>query len=125
MRKWLLRAQELKCCGQYGKEESPIHAKEILKAKDLRLFYQLNEAAGSPDQGLAENMAKGFDLMGPIPTGGIFPQKFQHTTLTQHKSGKWLTFPSMPFGGRLENARTRILQKTSIESPLRSATEAG
>ena len=82
MRKWLLRAQELKCKGHTGKECSPSHAVEILRAKNLLLFQELNDAAGSSDVKLAENMAPGFELMGPIPTGGVFPRKFQHATLT-------------------------------------------
>jgi hypothetical protein len=47
MRKWLLRAQELKCKGHTGKECSPSHAVEILRAKNLLLFQELNDAAGS------------------------------------------------------------------------------
>jgi hypothetical protein len=37
MRKRILRAQELKCAGRDGKEESPAHVARILKDKNLLL----------------------------------------------------------------------------------------
>lgn len=54
----------------------------ILKDKNLLLFNELNEASGSPDVMLASHMAKGFDLMGEIPAGGVYPFKPLHATLT-------------------------------------------
>jgi len=82
MRKWLLRAQELRDQGVDGLEQSPSHIKRILKGKNMQLFDEMNKAAGSPDINLASNVCKGFDLMGTIPSGGIFPCKYTHATLT-------------------------------------------
>ena len=82
MRKWLLRAQELREQGVDGLEQSPLHIKRILKGKNMQLFDEMNRAAGSPDTGLASNVCQGFDLMGAIPAGGIFPCKYTHATLT-------------------------------------------
>ena len=38
-------------------------------------------ASGSSDVGIAKDIARGFDLMGPMACGGIFPQKHLHATL--------------------------------------------
>ena len=82
MRKWFLRAQELRQQGADGLHDSHDHVKEVLKGKNLQLFDEMNKASGSPDTEIASNMANGFDLMGTIPTGGIFPTKPLHATLT-------------------------------------------
>ena len=82
MRKWLLRAQELRDQNVDGLGQSPPHVKRILKGKNIQLFDEMNKAAGSPDVNLASNVCKGFDLMGAIPAGGIFPCKYTHATLT-------------------------------------------
>ena len=82
MRRWVLRLDELRCRGDTGTERSPGHVKQVLKGKNLVLFSELCSAAGSPDAGLAENMSKGFDLMGQLSTGGAFPNRMQHATLT-------------------------------------------
>ena len=81
MRKWTLRFEELKRQGVDGLESSPPHAKEILKSKNLCLFAELIEASGSPDVTLASDIARGFDLMGSIRTGGVFPHKPLFATL--------------------------------------------
>eukprot|EP00435_Cladocopium_sp_Y103_P032952 s285_g8.t1 len=81
MRKWTSRLQELKEMNVTGLERSPDHAKRILKNKNLRLFAELVEASGSPDKTIADDIAKGFDLMGTIPAGGIYPSKPLYATL--------------------------------------------
>lgn len=70
MRKWSMRIAELKASKCSGIEGSPPHAKEILKNKNMKLFAEMVEASGSPDKTIAEDIAKGFDLMGPMPAGG-------------------------------------------------------
>ena len=82
MRKWLLRARELRDQGVDGLEQSPSHIRRMLKGKNMQLFDEMNKAAGSPDINLASNVCKGFDLMGTIPSGGIFACKYTHATLT-------------------------------------------
>ena len=81
MRKWTLRYEELKGQGVAGLQSSPQHAKQILKNKNLCLFAELVEESGSPDITLASDIARGFDLMGPIRTGGVFPHKPLFATL--------------------------------------------
>ena len=81
MRKWTLRLSELKALGNDGLESSPEHAKLILKDKNMKLFAEMVEASGSPDANIAEDVAKGFDLMGPMPAGGPCPYKPLHATL--------------------------------------------
>ena len=44
-------------------------------------FAELIEASGSPDVTLASDIARGFDLMGSIRTGGVFPHKPLFATL--------------------------------------------
>ena len=82
MRKWVLRSAELKAAGVDGKEHSPAHAKEILQSKNLKFFAELVLESWSPDIDIAEDSATGFALMDKIPTGGIFPFKPAHATLT-------------------------------------------
>ena len=61
MRKWVLRSAELRAEGVDGKEHSAAHAKKILSNKNLKLFAELVEESGSPDAGIAEDIANGFD----------------------------------------------------------------
>eukprot|EP00435_Cladocopium_sp_Y103_P025259 s2284_g6.t1 len=81
MRKSVTRFQELKESGVDGLSESPAHAREILKSKNLQLLDEMVRASGSPDVNIAADIARGFDLMGPIPSGGIFPCKPLYATL--------------------------------------------
>ena len=53
-----------------------------LAKKNLQLFREIFVASGSPDVGLASNIARGFDLMGDIPlVGFVYPEKATHATL--------------------------------------------
>jgi hypothetical protein len=85
MRKWTLRLAELKSLGCDGLEGASDHAKLILKDKNMKLFAEMVEASGSPDVKIAEDVAKGFDLMGPMPSGGIYPNKPLYATLLPEK----------------------------------------
>lgn len=80
MRKWALRLAELKALKCDGLEDSPDHAKEILKSKNMKLFENV-EASGSPDALIATDVATGFNLMGPMPCGRTFPGKPLYSTL--------------------------------------------
>lgn len=81
MRRWIHRAQELRTQGVDGKEDSPAHARKNLANKNLQLFHEMVVASGSPDVGIASNISRGFDLMGSIPVGSIYPEKATHATL--------------------------------------------
>ena len=81
MRKWITRASELARGVEDGKGDSPCHAKAILAKKNLKLFEEMISASGSPDIGLAKDVARGFNLMGDIPTGSIYPDRPSYATL--------------------------------------------
>ena len=81
MRKWIMRAQELKCLGEDGKEGSPEHVKKILGKKNLKLLSEMIAETSSTDTQLPSHIAKGFDLMGEIPAGGEFNDKQTYATL--------------------------------------------
>ena len=81
MRKWITKATELTKSMEDGKDDSPYHAKVILAKKNLRLFEEMISAFESPDLGLAKDIAQGFNLMGNIPTGSIYPVKPSYATL--------------------------------------------
>ena len=81
MRKWITRAIELTKGVEDGKDDSPCHAKVILAKKNLRLFEEMIIASGSPDLGLAKDIAQGFNLMGNIPAGSVYPVRPSYATL--------------------------------------------
>ena len=81
MRKWILRAQELRCLGEDGKAESPDHVKCIPGKKNLKLMSEMISETTSTDIQLPSHIAKGFDLMGEIPSGGEFSDKSTYATL--------------------------------------------
>ena len=81
MRKWVTRAKELADGCEDGKQTSPEHARKILAKKNLRLFQEMVAESGSPDVNIASDIAEGFNLMGDIPSGSIYPAKYMHATL--------------------------------------------
>ena len=56
-------------------------AQKILAKKNLRVFQEMVSESGSPDVNIASDIAKGFNLMGDIPSGSIYPEKQMHATL--------------------------------------------
>ena len=81
MRRWVIRAKELSDSCEDGKQDAPEHAQKILTKKNLRLFQEMVSSSGSPDVNIAADIAKGFNLMGEIPSGSIYPEKYMHATL--------------------------------------------
>ena len=81
MRKWVTRAKELTDGCEDGKLNSPEHARKIIAKKNLRLLQEMVKESGSPDVNIASDIAKGFNLMGEIPSGSIYPAKYMHATL--------------------------------------------
>ena len=81
MRKWSMRFSELKSAGYNGLERAPLHCKKILQNKNMILFSEMVKESQSPDKNIADDITKGFDLMGPMPAGGIFLEKPLHATL--------------------------------------------
>ena len=69
--RWKLRQREIAvACKRYAYGQKSGPAEELV------------QASGSPDKDLAHQIARGFDLMGTIPTENSFPQKLLHATLT-------------------------------------------
>ena len=61
MRKWLLRAQELRDVDPPF--ETPQHCREVLKNKSMTLFAEMLTEADYPDKTLVRTMCSGFDLL--------------------------------------------------------------
>ena len=73
MRKWLLRAQELRDVDPPF--ETPPHCREVLKNKSMTLFAEMLAEADYPDKTLVRTMCSGFDLLGQIPESSVLPKK--------------------------------------------------
>ncbi|CAE7485409.1 unnamed protein product, partial [Symbiodinium necroappetens] len=80
MRKWLLRACELK--DLEPPFPTPDHCRDVLKNKSMPLFAEMLEAANYPDKDLVKTMCSGFDLLGQIPASGVLPEKHMDALLT-------------------------------------------
>ena len=55
---------------------------EILKGKKLWLLDSLIRASGHEDVNLVEDIKRGFDLTGSLPTSGVFSHKFRPASMT-------------------------------------------
>ena len=81
-RKWFLRAQELRGEESKFKYSLSTHCSTILRNKRLLIFREMLLESGYGDVKLVENMSRGFDLMGDLPTSGVFAKKHTYATLT-------------------------------------------
>ena len=84
MRKWTLRAQEIR------KSPDPQYLpsgkrKKILEDKSLQLLHEMIKEAEYPDDWLPFHRRDGFNLLGPIPPSGCFPKKPMVATLAPHE----------------------------------------
>ena len=122
MRKWSMRFAELKSKGINGLDDPPAHAKEVLGGKNMVLFAEMVKASGSPDLGIAGDISKGFDLMGSMPSGGIFPKKPLYATLMPEQ---WPLLPGRLHGMQSNGRRMMRCAKTSTVQLWRSAQEVG
>ena len=71
-RKWFLRAQELRDEESKFKDSLATHCSTILRNKRLLVFREMLSESGYGDVKLVENMSRGFDLMGDLPTSSAF-----------------------------------------------------
>ena len=55
----------------------PKHLQRVLKGKRILLFKQLLQESNYPDTSLAEDIAKGFDVVGVTPKSGVFQRKLK------------------------------------------------
>ena len=84
MRKWLLRACELK--DLEPPFPAPDHCRAVLKNKSMPLFAEMLEAADYPDKDLVRTMCSGFDLLGQIPASGVLPKTYAVLTIDEVRS---------------------------------------
>ena len=80
-RKWLLRSQELreKECEKHNAMEK--HCKEVLVKKNLTVFDEMVKSCGYGDVNIAKDIENGFDLMGHLPSSGVFQKSSSFATL--------------------------------------------
>ena len=80
LRKWFLRAKELKDLGPDPCVHSSIAP--LLQGKCMRLLRELIAASEYGDKSLPEDIGKGFDLLGQIPASNVLPKKASFASLT-------------------------------------------
>ena len=80
-RKWLLRSLELreKECEKHDAME--IHCKEVLSKKNLMVFDEMIKSCGYEDVNIARDIESGFDLMGHLPSSGVFQKSSSFASL--------------------------------------------
>ena len=73
MRRWVLRAKELRNLG----EDLPMNdrCRRILGSKSMLLFSEMLGASGYSDQQICKDIADGFELLGTMPRSGVMPAK--------------------------------------------------
>jgi hypothetical protein len=71
------RAKDLEAEETKFHSSLPKHLQKVLRGKRLLLFKQLLEEAGYPDTSLADDIAKGFDVVGDTPRSGIFQRQLK------------------------------------------------
>ena len=73
MRRWVLRAKELRDLG----EDLPMNdrCRRILGSKSMLLFSEMLSASGYGDQQICKDIAGGFELLGTMPRSGVMPEK--------------------------------------------------
>ena len=82
MRQWMLEAQALRDADRECLAGLPEHLRKVLKGKRLCTWKRLLELTGYCDAGVVDEVAKGFELMGPLPpASGAFVPRHTHATL--------------------------------------------
>lgn len=71
LRRWMRQAVDCMDEEKKLKDEMPDHCKNILQKKRLVLFGKLMQEVGHEDSNLHLEIARGFDLSGPIPRSGV------------------------------------------------------
>ena len=82
LRKWFLRAKELRDKEAELREGMADHLKVVLKSKRLLLMGEMLMASGYKDTSLHDEISKGFSISGPIPSKGVFKPCCEPATLT-------------------------------------------
>ena len=80
--KWTSRANELREAEQELKANMPKHAAKILQPKRLLLWKEILLDLEYPDMGVISELADGTELVGEVPTFGIFEKTFKPAETT-------------------------------------------
>ena len=81
-RKWMLRANDLAQQEREFKSTLPKHCADILNSKRLLVFKEMLVECSHPDKELCENICRGFDLLGDLPSSRVFNRRSTFATLT-------------------------------------------
>lgn len=81
-RKWMFRALELKSKEDAIKSRMDQHCAEVLSSKKTLIFEELVKECGHLDVELADNIRRGFSLVGDLPRSNVFPSRQTFATLT-------------------------------------------
>ena len=80
--KWTARANELKAEELQWKASMPDHIANILKPKRLLLWKEILLDIGYPDADVVSELSNGTELVGEVPTYGIFEKTFKPAEIT-------------------------------------------
>ena len=80
--KWTARAKELQPAEMEMKAGMPAHIANILKPKRLLLWKEILLDLGYPDADVVSELANGTELVGEVPTYGIFEKTFKPAETT-------------------------------------------
>ncbi len=81
-RKLMLRANDLAQQEREFKSTLPKHCADILNSKRLLVFKEMLVECSHPDKELCENICRGFDLLGDLPSSRVFNSRSTFATLT-------------------------------------------
>ena len=81
-RRWLARASQLQEAEQKFKESLPLHIKQSLQSKRVLLFKEMLQASHYPDKAVADDLARGFNLVGHLALPEGWTPDFRPATLS-------------------------------------------
>ena len=80
-RKWLLRSNELREKERQKHDMMETHSREVMAKKNLIVFSEMVESSGYGDVNIARDIERGFDLMGHLPSSGVFQKSSSFASL--------------------------------------------
>ena len=81
-RRWLARATQLQEAEKTFKESLPTHIQQSLKNKRVLLYKEMLEASHYPDKAVADDLARGFNLVGHLALREGWAPDFRPATLS-------------------------------------------
>ena len=84
IKRWSNRSQDwdLKRNENLLKRDMPPHMRPILESKRLLLWKEILIDLKYPDLAVTEEVINGVDLLGEVPTTGVFPESFKPASIT-------------------------------------------